>query len=152
MNREIKFRAWDALNKEMRYSDKHDGEFYVNLNGVLYFYKIPNSNEYFKSYDVMQYTGLKDKNGVGIYEGDIIEYTQHHFNTEMLKIKRKVVCWKWDKWGIFETKAGESDIKVIGNIYENSELLKQSKCGACGKKNKETELGLCDDCGLELAK
>jgi uncharacterized phage protein (TIGR01671 family) len=70
-----------------------------------------------------QFTGLKDVNGIEIYEGDIVEYTQHYFNTDMLKTKRKAVEWKYDKWGVYETNAGESEMKVIGNIYETPELL-----------------------------
>ena len=41
----------------------------------------------------------------------------------MLNTLRKIVKWKFDKWGVYETNAGESDMKVIGNIYENEETL-----------------------------
>ena len=74
---------------------------------------------------VGQFTGLYDKNGKEIYEGDVIKYTQHHFNTDMTKEKVKVVKWKYDKWGVYETNAGESDIEIIGNIYQNPELITQ---------------------------
>ena len=53
----------------------------------------------------------------------MIEYTQHHFNTELVKVKRKVVKWNYDHWNIYETAAGETDVKVLGNIYEHPQLL-----------------------------
>ena len=73
----LKFRHYDTRLNEMRYSDKHDGEFYVNTKGVMYMYAIPKSEsgletEYYKSYDVDMFTGLKDINGIDIYQGDIV--------------------------------------------------------------------------------
>jgi len=127
MNREIKFRAWDGKNMLLNVgvhphlcSDlSHDDEYYKDNQDGRWIIGLG-----FDSYKVMQYTGLKDKNGKEIYEGDIVKYTQHLFNTESTEIRVKVVKWKYDKWGIYETRAGESDIEVIGNIYENQELLK----------------------------
>lgn len=72
---------------------------------------------------LMQYTGLNDVTGKKIFDCDIIEYTQHHFSTDMVKTKRKIVKWKYDKWGVYETNAGESDVKIIGNIFENPDLM-----------------------------
>lgn len=72
-----------------------------------------------------EYTNIDDINGIEIFEGDIIEYVQHYFNMTETMIKRKVV--KWDKlkgaWNIYETNAGESNLNVIGNIHQNSELI-----------------------------
>lgn len=110
MNREIKFRAFQ--DGQMLTSPISSNYGLTRFFGLLY-----------EDAPIMQFTGLKDKNGTEICEGDIIKYTQHHFNTDMTKEKVKVVKWMYDKWGIYETNAGESDIEIIGNIYENPELL-----------------------------
>ena len=75
--------------------------------------------------DKMLLTRLKDNNGKVIYESDIIKYVQCLFNTnsENFPTKTKIVKWKFDRWSVYETNAGETNIEVIGNIFENPELL-----------------------------
>ena len=89
--------------------------------------------------DVMQYTGLKDKNDVDIYDGDICKC--NYFNGSRVKQHIEVVEFKNGKfdltWTInklfksFRSRScfnGHSDaFEIIGNIYENPELLEQSK-------------------------
>lgn len=137
--RNIKFRHFDTRHNEMRYSDKHDGEFYINLKGVLYMYAIPKSesglsSEYYKSYDVMQYTGVDDKNGTPIFEGDIVEGTCLGFCDDdefkdVVEFSNGSFCFSKEKWkdGTYDWYSLENyyseDLLVVGNIYENPELL-----------------------------
>jgi len=120
--RKIKFRAWDKRNEEwLEAEDKWDKR---KVN-VFSFYS--DSGWSFKDIIFMQYTGLKDKNGKEIYEGDIIKYK--HIDWRDYKID-EVVFW----YGAFVenyyhqeigdfTEKGSSDIRVIGNICKNKEIL-----------------------------
>jgi len=84
----------------------------------------------------MQFTGLKDRNGVEIYEGDIIKYHYFYFSNGS-EIENECVCSvKWDDtfanfdamdkdgFAHFLGQASDDGIEVIGNIYEHPELLK----------------------------
>lgn len=73
--------------------------------------------------ELMQYTGLKDKNGVEIYEGDIVRYAE--FNCPVLWSKDLMWCIDINN-GYGEemlTAYFDYELEVIGNIYENKELL-----------------------------
>lgn len=74
--------------------------------------------------ELMEYTGLKDKNGVRIYEGDIVSYMHYEYNTGGMgnEIRKKEVKWI-DKVAGFNLSDEEHE--VIGNIYENPELIKK---------------------------
>ena len=100
-NRIIKFRAWDKEEKMYRYLDFDDAmisEF--RIDGCLEFRG--------------QFTGLLDKEGVEIYEGDIVKYEYG----QIFEIK-------WD-YGLL-SHLENIWFKIIGNIYENPELLGDKK-------------------------
>ena len=127
--REIKFRAWhkeekiigevlgiDILHKEIFFSNE-DVDCYEHSD--------------FKDIELMQYTGLYDKKGKEIYEGDIVKLRANH-GIGVVKY--------YDEWGAFVVEYVKSkplvvlgmsyykeDIEVIGNIYESLELLGEDK-------------------------
>ena len=109
--REIKFRAWDKDNKEMLYELDNKG-YHEDLMK-------PFDNLDTKSYyEIMQFTGLFDKNGKEIYEGDIIE--QIFYGDEISKIILVVE----DIRNLESIRCGSSkENKIIGNIYENPEFV-----------------------------
>ena len=128
--REIKFKAWNKKNKKMisvaRF-DFADWSVYTHLFGE----PIDGLN-----CEILQYTGLKDIEGKEIYEGDLIEIKteKHHFVSEIewndmvggFEFQDTQNSWcGLDAIGVF--KNGSSIyggfVKVIGNIYENPELL-----------------------------
>lgn len=124
--RSIKFRAWDVNNKEMLdvqeldYQDSYNGQPMVRT--TMY-------NDYFDVEDMilMQYTGLKDITGREIYEGDIVksffvdtdEAGNEIYKYYIMEVKYdEVLCsYKIDKF---------MNLEVIGNIYENKELLNET--------------------------
>lgn len=155
--REIKFRAWDG--EQMIYTDR--GEFHIsiwggsshipwgiysNADGSRLMTGDPNAILN-KPATLMQYCGLKDKNGKEIYEGDILEFAdkwewykgsygikmhfadperkselQKQYDAEPME-RRKIdipECYEWILSSEIQTYW-----HVIGNIYENPELLKQ---------------------------
>lgn len=122
--RKIKFRAWDIELKEMtlgidNIKNKYEG---IYLFDELLNPQVAGCPELI----IMQFTGLVDKQGKEIYEGDIFKFLHNFGNKNKFKdfvefdVKRGV--WCLGKRGYILTSI--YDIEVIGNIYENSELLK----------------------------
>jgi hypothetical protein len=107
--REYKFRVYDPSQKKLVYFDLHNITVADNL---LCQYDHP----------VQQYTGMKDKYGKDIYEGDVIrgifDFGPAGFKEEILSVDwNNERGYQWDYWDL-------STIEVIGNLFENPELLK----------------------------
>lgn len=119
MSRDIKFRAWHKVKQKMEY------EFYLASDNGGVLDRHLNDNKV--AYDLMQYTGLKDKNGKEIYEGDIVK--TYLGNIDVIEIKDTAGAdfgcsvngfgFKYDYNAYID-----DDCEVIGNIYENGDLLK----------------------------
>jgi uncharacterized phage protein (TIGR01671 family) len=133
--REIKFRAWinDGEYSRMVTSDqavftalRHCYNKTGIGEGTTGYHYVDNSPKPDK-YILMQYTGLKDKNGVEIYEGDVVRGRQT-FTTAPTTPSEVVAVVEYSERNTSCLSLGGSiyQYEVIGNIYENPELLKES--------------------------
>lgn len=131
-----KFRAWDKEEnlwiKVASLVFDEEGEMWYlgpimdDFNPVYY------ENELGKTWEIMQSTGLKDKNGVEIFEADVLKNTR---NGKIRRVHWNPSCASFhlSKHGIEESKVEywslsnpQWSYEIIGNIYENPELLEQA--------------------------
>jgi uncharacterized phage protein (TIGR01671 family) len=136
MSREIKFRVWDSESKN--WYDFEDGflDYKEMKNGQYIAY-----SDLIEELVLMQYTGLKDKNGKEIYEGDIVRavYEEDEGGGWHCDHKVRGKVYFDTHWGVkFDCRDATQrvaehweriphtdfrNVEVIGNVYENSDLL-----------------------------
>ena len=133
--REIKFQIYWIAGHEMLYDTNNDLEFRDKEN--YWITDLSDATNHPESYKVRQYTGLKDKNGTEIYDGDYIRYSMRTINGSIYTHVCRVFQHESGTWRIegyhednhsYETKGTVYEkrliCEVIGNIYENPELAK----------------------------
>jgi hypothetical protein len=124
MGRELKFRAWDKLNKSFIYPDKgYQGHYVLTLDGK--FQNLQNGSGG-DEYVVQQYSNTKDNFGKEIYEGDLIQVII--YNNEIFE----VIVEDDGSFGLYSKKypvtksigSFANSFKVVGNIFENEKGTK----------------------------
>ena len=130
--REIKFRVWNTETNKMIIKVKEMGVFALkSIYSIDEFLVVPTDEKY----PLMQYTGLKDKNDVEIYEGDILKYPYVRSSSVNYTIEIGVIEWSDEYCGFIIDEVQNiggfcgieskhmNELEVIGNIYEHSNLL-----------------------------
>jgi uncharacterized phage protein (TIGR01671 family) len=143
--REIKFRGWDKKNKLMTKALVINFGFNGGIVNILS-NTVRNGEAVIPGNDciLMQYTGLTDNNGKEIFEGDICKITATQYTSnETISLEegdtftasvrydsyRFTISTKESEMCLAQVEYEEMEIEIIGNIYENPELLKDGKNG-----------------------
>ncbi len=117
--KEIKFRVWNTESKKII---SHE----LIIQDFILYEELchPVKRNVF-----MQYTGLKDKAGVEIYESDLLRYKQDIYQDEFLEVKFDDACFIAESLNDRQHLNNQNidDLEVVGNIYENPKLLRDNK-------------------------
>jgi len=122
MSREIKFRYWNGVKMQIT-------DFHITCFGIVW--KDDDDRDgYVEDCILMQFTGFKDRTGVDIYEGDVIFIESHYDNDLRVKSYKAKVVFEFGAFDLDQVigydlcmLANNKMCEVIGNIYQNPELL-----------------------------
>lgn len=132
-NRKFKVRVWSKALERVLTKD----EWFLDFDGNLYFEEYDEDSNQYKPilvpedyYVVQQYTGILDKNGKEVFEGDVIKHRDGSYQAPLYD--HVVVEWMSENdgydytgWKFCDTFLQGGEFEVVGNIFENPELLKQ---------------------------
>ena len=119
--REIKFRVWSSIHNEMFY----DTDCFMVFHGGKLIERDGKGGCSPEIDNIMQYTGLKDKNGKEIYEGDFLKQDYEIFYVVWVEKFASFGLTKngWLHYHYFQEGIAPEESEVIGNVMQNPELL-----------------------------
>lgn len=139
MSREIKFRVWDKTSESMLYQDNFERVEIDTKNKMVTLIAEEGSNNshYVLDYEdgieaeVMRYIGMEDEFNKSIYESDILSIKIYSRDKIVVQCKAAVefkdgcfgVIWGYDKSFLSLNSFSKTKFEVVGNIYENTEIL-----------------------------
>jgi hypothetical protein len=133
--RDIKFRVWDKINKEFSNHTNRDPFMDLSMGDIFYWERRQNEDGVYEGdiilkdenknrFVLQQYTGLKDSFGKEIYEGDILKWKNPEDSLNLVTVRWTSEGMDYDGWITTDSIPQCGECKIIGNIFENPQLIK----------------------------